>query len=97
MEIIYLLVWSLIWGVVCQAVGNSKNVKGFWWGFFLGFFGLIVVLCTKNKPAEELNIEKTKSETQTAKYEQLEKIAKLKESGAISDEEFETEKKKLLK
>ena len=99
MELLYVLIWEVIWGAICQAVGKQKNINGFWWGFFLGIIGLIVVLCTKEKKdINEINVTTNNSnETQTDKYEQLEKLSKLKESGAISEEEFESEKKKLLK
>lgn len=98
MEIVYILIWAVIWGVICQAVGSSKNINGFWWGFCLGFIGLIVVLCSEGKKdITEINVSSDNSnENRTDKYEQLEKLSKLKESGAISNDEFENEKKKLL-
>ena len=99
MELVYILIWGVIWGAICQAVGKSKNINGFWWGFFLGFIGLIVVLCSKEKKdITEIDVSTNNSTANTVdKYEQLEKLSKLKDSGAISDEEFETEKSKLLK
>lgn len=93
MELVYILIWGVIWGAICQAVGNSKNINGFWWGFCLGFIGLIIVLCSKDRKVSKIDI----STNNTSKYSQLEKLSKLKNSGAISDEEFEQEKEKLLK
>ena len=84
----YLLIASFFWGVVCSAIGRRNKIKGcFLWGFLLRFIGFIVVLvmCLTNGRENE------------NKYEQLEKLSKLKNSGAISEEEFETEKRKILK
>lgn len=50
--------WGVIWGVIWGAVGlfvRGKNGNGFWWGFFLGAFGVIVVAilrtCDSRAPA----------------------------------------------
>lgn len=98
-EVFAILIWSLIWAIICQAVGNSKNINGFWWGFFLGIIGLIVVLCSNEKKSvTEINLTTKNTNTNSVdKYEQLEKLAKLKKSGTISDVEFEKEKNTLLK
>lgn len=45
--LIGVVIFGLIWGFVCKAVVRSKGYpdemnKGFWWGFFLGWIGLIV-------------------------------------------------------
>ncbi|WP_442788817.1 SHOCT domain-containing protein [Halobacillus sp. HZG1] len=48
-------------------------------------------------PAQEEFSEPTPHpESSVDKYEQLEKIGKLKEKGIITDEEFQTEKEKIL-
>ena len=97
--LVCILFWAVIWGIICQAIGNSKNINGFWWGFFLGFIGLIVVLCSnETQDITEINVSSNNSnENRIDKYEQLEKLARLKETGALSEDEFENEKKKLLK
>lgn len=46
---IYLVVYiviSVIWGLVTQKVAENKGYydHAFWWGFFLGLIGLIVIL-----------------------------------------------------
>lgn len=91
--LIILLFWGFIWGLICEAAGSSKNVSGFWLGFFLGFLGLIIVLCSSPRPSKD-EMENKKN---FDKYDQLEKLNKLKESGAISEDEFEYEKSKILK
>ena len=50
-----------------------------------------IVLCLKDKSGE------ISENNNINKYEELEKLQKLKESGAITDIEFEVEKQKLLR
>ena len=44
------IVVSCIWGAVTYYVQDNKGYSenGFWWGFFLGWIGLVVVLCKPN-------------------------------------------------
>lgn len=77
------------WGFATRAIGKSKGKDNcFWWGFFLGLIGLVIVLCITSKSATSSN--------NIDNYEALEKLQKLKESGAITEEEFEESKKKIL-
>ena len=96
MDIISYLVAGIIWGVISNYVGKSKNINGFWWGFFLGFIGLIIVICMK--PKETVVIDQIdKNITKENKYDELEKLDNLRKVGAITEYEFEQEKNKLLK
>lgn len=86
--ILVIVAWCCIWGVATQSIGNSKGINGsFWWGFFLGIIGLIVVACMKDNSTVS-----NKSDN----VEALDKLQKLKENGTISEAEFEDSKKKLL-
>ena len=41
--LIGLLIWRIILGLVSRRVMKNRGGKGgFWWGFFLGFIGIIV-------------------------------------------------------
>ena len=41
--LIGLLIWRIILGLVSRRVMKNRGCKGgFWWGFFLGFIGIIV-------------------------------------------------------
>lgn len=96
MDIISYLIAGIIWGVISNYVGKSKNINGFWWGFFLGFIGLIIVICMK--PKETVVIDQIdKNITKENKYDELEKLDNLRKVGAITEYEFEQEKNKLLK
>lgn len=51
--IVYLIIvfgTASIWGAITWKVNDSKGYSsnGFWWGFFLGWIGLIVVACRSN-------------------------------------------------
>lgn len=79
---------SCIWGIATKNIGESKGHQNcFWWGFFLGIIGLIVVACLKDNTITSSNADNV---------EALDKLQKLKESGAISEAEFEESKKKIL-
>ena len=56
-------------------------------GFFLGIIGLIVVAYLKDNTITSNNADNVDA---------LDKLQKLKESGTISNEEFEQSKKKIL-
>ena len=44
-EFIIIIIWGIVWGFVAKAIGDSKGINGFWWGFLLGLIGVIVVAC----------------------------------------------------
>ena len=101
------LIWGLIWGGICQAVASPKHRIGFWWGFFLGLIGLIVVAC---QPAKEVADGGAGGASRGGasdggaysgaadpnKYEHLAQIADLRKQGVLTDEEFEEEKQIIL-
>ena len=102
-EIIIILVWAFVWGMVCKAIGNSKGINGFWWGFFLGLIGVIVVACMQPKTNTssstvyvDESYEPQQPQNKMDKYEALEKLAKLKQQNVLTKEEFEAEKRKIL-
>ncbi len=43
------LISALIFGFIAKAIASGKGQEGgFWWGFFLGIIGLIVVAVKKD-------------------------------------------------
>ena len=43
------LISGVVCGLVCQAIASSRHMDGgFWWGFFLGIIGVIIVTVRAN-------------------------------------------------
>lgn len=99
MELWIILIGALFWGLMSMLVGRPKDIKGFWYGFFLGLIGFIIVCCMKDRTqkvnttniVDNRNIEKSEN-----KYETLEKLHSLKENGVLTEEEFNNEKNRLI-
>lgn len=104
-DVIILLISAIFWGIICWLIGRQKGISGFWWGFFLGIIGVIVVACSKDKTVKNdiscmtnMEYEDLSSDNNTSfdKYASIEKLNELKKSGAITEEEFNNEKSKIL-
>lgn len=88
------MVYGLVWAYLSRFIGLKKGIdSGYVWGYFLGIIGFIVVCVLPNENEDDKN----ENITSGNKYDDLEKLQKLRESGAITDKEFEVEKAKLLK
>ena len=87
------MVWAiltLVFAFSCRKIGKSKGISyGFLLGWFLGIIGLIIICVSSNE-------QNNKNENNN-KYQDLERIQKLKDSGTITQAEFEIEKAKLLR
>ena len=82
---------GLIWAYLSRYIGLKKEIDtGYIWGYCLGIIGFIVVCVLQGENSKEQT-------SNSNKYEDLEKLQKLKDSGAITDIEFEVEKQKLLR
>lgn len=95
--IIFYVVYCIVFAYICRYIGLKKNIaSGYVWGFLLGFIGIIVVgvLPNQNKEQDFINTADT---TSSNKYDDLERLQKLKESGVLTEAEFNSEKQKLLK
>ncbi len=87
----------LILGYVISAVGCGmitkcilpNNKRAFELGLVLSILGVLIAILMKPKKVVVTN--------SSNKYEDLERIQKLKEQGIITNAEFEIEKSKLLK
>ena len=99
-----LLIYLIISGVAALLIGGwgeSKTV-GFWGAVAISFFltpliGIIVVALSKDKKqlAKERAILK-KAAQPTSVADELTKLAQLKESGILTEDEFNSQKMKLL-
>lgn len=91
----FLLVWIFLAFLVGFA-GSGKKI-GYWGAFFLSLIlspvvGLIVgVVSDKEQPAHPSHMVRTES-----KFDQLERLKRLKDDGALTDAEFDFEKRRLL-
>ena len=88
----------LLFGFLCSYIAKAKNRGGgFWLGFFLNFIGLIIVICMK----ERYDLyNKATVQTKEVKYKQeqnekLERLTRMRDSGAITHEQFEELMRKL--
>lgn len=88
----FIFIYSIIgvfFGLIAGSLNENKGCSywtGFWCGFLLGLIGILIVAVQKDK-------------TEVSSYnptEALEKLQKLKESGAISEQEFKESKEKIL-
>ena len=91
------IIWGIIWGFAAKAVVTNKGYeeegkKYFWLGFFFSFIPLIVAATKQNR-----NSTTTINRSVGNAYEDLEKIAKLKQQGAITEDEFNKLKADCLK
>lgn len=78
---------------ISGSIGKDKRIgyrNAFWIGFLLPIVGLIVALAS---PRE---IEYFAEEEHPDTIEQVRRLHELKQSGALTDTEFEEQKKKLL-
>lgn len=77
--------------IIKQMLPEKKFIICLILGYITSLLGVIVTLIIKL-----INKNKGKKES-TNKYDELEKLQKLKEQGVLTEEEFQAEKEKLLK
>lgn len=95
----YLLV-GLIFGAITKKMGETKGYTNqFWWGFFLGIIGLIVV-AVRPDMNQKIIVQQVPQQTNQQSADdvetQLQKYQEMEEKGLISQEDFEAKKKQLL-
>ena len=85
------LIYIILFAYICRYVGLNKDVTtGYAWGYCLGIIGLIILCGLDNKKKE--NVENNIN----TKYDDIDRLQKLKDNGAIDEKEFEIEKQKIL-
>ena len=98
------IIQGLIWGFVAQVVSENKGYEdGFFWFFFLGIIGIIVVACKPDNNSSYASVllskaaeEKDKSEKELLNVQKLKSYRDLLDSGVITQEEFDKKKSELL-
>lgn len=106
MEIIGIIVWCIIWGIVTDKIIKNKGYteNWFWWGFFFGLIAVIVAAAkpTKSHANSSFPIEEKKADAAVDASDEEKSIKMMKEykelldSGVITQEEFEQKKAKIL-
>lgn len=81
--------WTACGLIIKQLLPEKKLITCLIIGYLTAVIGVIVSLIIKL-------VNKNKKEYKSDKYENLARLQKLKEQGVINEEEFETEKKKIL-
>ncbi len=81
--------WTACGLIIKQLLPEKKLITCLIIGYLTAVIGVIVALIIKL-------VNKNQKEYKSDKYENLARLQKLKEQGVISEEEFETEKKKIL-
>lgn len=81
--------WTACGLIIKQLLPEKKLITCLIIGYLTAVIGVIVSLIIKL-------VNKNKKEYKRDKYENLARLQKLKEQGVINEEEFETEKKKIL-
>ena len=106
--IFYVCISGLIGAAVASAKGASRY-QGFLWGFVLGPIGWIIAALVlkdlkkearerdmKMQRARDLAREQSAPKPKASVADELTKLAALKQSGALTEDEFAAQKKRLL-
>lgn len=83
---IVFLIWCCIMEFVSKTIQNNKGYDGgFWWGFLLGIFGIIVVACKPVNTNPETNCEtlKNKRRKQKERYKERQRRIKQKQKNNL--------------
>lgn len=87
------IVQGLIFGLITRSVASSKGYDGgFWWGFFLGILGLIVVAVRPTMT----KVESDQGNTAANYTQALERLAAMRDQGILTEEEFKEKKQEIL-
>lgn len=100
------IAFVFIMAIVCAVLGAKRKiggVAGFFLGLLLSVIGLIIVLSSKTLESEEQDAallqslsQKQNSVNQPSTAEELQKLADLHASNAISTEEYNSLKAKVI-
>lgn len=87
---------TVVFSSMCKRVARAKGITGgYCIGWFLSVVGLLAICAMPEKNINK-DEKQQKSNNGSDKYDRIKKIQELKESGALTEEEFNREKKKIL-
>jgi hypothetical protein len=106
---LFIIVWGAVGCMVGQAIGRPKGraVEGFWLGLFFGVIGWIVVGVWPPNPSVgtlDAAVERARRQRDQGSeprvvselYSALEELQQRLASGAITQDQYDAEKKKLF-
>ena len=85
--------------IIAAIIGDYKKCGagvGFILGLFFSIIGIVIVACLPDKETVVKDSGLTTPPAQQSKIDELEKFFKLYQSGGLTQEEFEIQKKRLL-
>ena len=83
-SIIVIIMILAIFGMISWSISKGRGMKGgFWWGFFLNIIGIIVVAVRPND-----NKVGSAQKRAFSSYEDLERLARLREQGVLTEDEY---------
>ena len=97
--IFFYIVFCVGFGLLSGYINEKKGCNywtGFWCGFIFGVLGLIIVAVQKNQNVNSTPTTNINNNTIQNNANELKAYKELLDSGAITQEEYETKKKQLL-
>jgi hypothetical protein len=100
-----IIAFCILMSIVCAVIGSKRRVGavgGFFLGLFLSVIGLIIVLSSRRLEDDARdkiivqNVTATQPAPKTSTAEELQKLADLRSTDAISQEEYDSLKAKLI-
>lgn len=78
-----LILWGIM-GFVTKTISNNKGYDGgFWWGFLLGIFGIIIVACKPVNPNPTVEYSSDKKKRQKQRYKERQRRIKQKQKNNL--------------
>ena len=108
MPAVIILVWlffSLFWGSLCKVIAGNKGLRqrnAYWLGFLLWFIGLIVVIASSPEQSHSVEqparvaAQRLAPATAMSVADEIEKLARLRDAGDLTPEQYEAQRARLL-
>ena len=90
--VILFIFYMLLFAFVCDSLGEKKGSSkyGFFWGYFLGILGLIILWALSNNQTNTTVVNNLSNADELKKYKDV------LDNGVIIQDEFDQKKKQLL-
>ncbi len=91
-----LILW-LLFGIVCAMISTSKGRSGCGWfllGVLIGPFAIVVAVLPSKIPPQPIQVVTTDPPASDNPLDAIERLAKLRDSGAISESDYLTRERR---